>query len=571
MNVEQIPTLDEAELAILGPLGTRRNIEVGEYLFREGDTTYDFYVVLSGLVEITVRADGEDRVIITHGAGRFLGELNLLTGSRVFLSARVAEPGEVLAVPLEAFRRVIAIQPLLSDKILVAFMARRAELLRGAAVATRVIGSRYSAQSLQLREFLTRSRLPHEWLDPDHDPQVDELLRRFGVPPSELPVVISSGTVLRRPSPGELAEYLGLTLGRLPERCFDLVVVGGGPAGLAAAVYGASEGLRTLALDMVAPGGQAGSSSRIENYFGFPTGISGADLIERGLVQAEKFGAQLSAPCAAVALREEAGHLVIELSDGTTVAGRAVIAATGARYRRLDVDRLPEFENRSVYYAATDLEAKLCAGDPVVVVGGGNSAGQAAVFLADQASTVTVVIRGAELSANMSRYLVDRLEDHPRIAILTRTRVVGLQGDDELTGVRVEGPKETGPFPVRRCFRSSALTRSQRGFQVAPPSMTAASSSRTGPGPDTWTGSGRCSGGDLSRSRRAIPGCSLSETSAPGPPSGSQPRWAKVRPRCGQSTSIWPLSHPGPPRRPDMASFSRSCLLPAPFRGRSSR
>ena len=181
----------------------------------------------------------------------------------------------MLAVPLEAFRRVIAIQPLLSNKILVAFMARRAELLRGAAVATRVIGSRYSAQSLQLREFLTRSRLPHEWLDPDHDPQVDELLRRFGVPPSELPVVISSGTVLRRPSPGELAEYLGLTLGRLPERCFDLVVVGGGPAGLAAAVYGASEGLRTLALDMVAPGGQAGSSSRIENYFGFPTGISG--------------------------------------------------------------------------------------------------------------------------------------------------------------------------------------------------------------------------------------------------------------------------------------------------------
>lgn len=442
MSDEQmIPTLDEAELAILAPLGTRRSVEAGEYLYREGDTTYDFYVVLSGLVEITVSADGEDRLIISHGAGRFLGELNLLSGSRVFVSARVAEPGEVLVVPLETFRRIIATQPQLSDKILATFMARRADLLHDAAVATRVIGSRYSPQLLQLREFLARSRLPHEWLDPDRDPQVDGLLRQFGVRPSELPVVVSSGTVLRRPSPGILAEHLGLTLGRLPERCFDLVVVGGGPAGLAAAVYGASEGLRTLGLDMVAPGGQAGTSARIENYFGFPTGISGADLIGRGLVQAEKFGAQLSAPCAAVALGEEAGHLVIELSDGTSVAGRAVIAATGARYRRLEVDRLSYFETRGVYYAATDLEARLCAGDPVVVVGGGNSAGQAAVFLADQGSDVTVVIRGAELAANMSRYLVDRLENYPRIATLTQTRVVGLEGGDELSGVRVVGPQ----------------------------------------------------------------------------------------------------------------------------------
>src|SRR5579863_4333953 len=351
-------SFDQAELEILEPLGRRRRVEVGEYLYRDGDTAYDFYVVLSGRIDIVVVDRDEERLLISHSQGRFLGELNLLTGSRVFVSARVGEPGEVLALPVEALRRVIAIHPQLSDKILATFMARRTDLMGAASVVTRVIGSRYSPESLQLREFLVRSRLPHEWLDPDVDPEVDELLRQFSVQPSELPVVVASGTVLRRPTPGVLADFLGLTLERIPGRCFDLVVVGGGPAGIAAAVYGASEGLRTLALDGVAPDGQAGASSRIENYFGFPTGISGGDLIARGLVQAEKFGAQLSAPCAAVALHEEAGHLVVELSDRTQVAGRAVIAASGACYRRLEVDRLAEFEGRGVYYAATDLEAK---------------------------------------------------------------------------------------------------------------------------------------------------------------------------------------------------------------------
>jgi len=432
-----IPTLDEAELAILEPLGTRRAIGAGDYLYRAGDTKYDFFVVLVGLVEIAVESDGEERVVASHGAGRFLGELNMLTGSRVFLSARMAEAGEVLAVPVEQLRMVIATQPNLSDKILTTFMSRRADLRREAASATRVIGSRYSAESQRIREFLSRCQLPYEWVDPDNDPQVDELLRHFGVSPSELPVVLTSGTVLRRVTPGVLAEYLGLTIGRLPGRSFDLVIVGGGPAGLAAAVYGASEGLRTLAFDMVAPGGQAGTSSRIENYFGFPTGISGGDLVQRGMIQAEKFGAQLTAPCAAVALHEDAGHLVVELSDGSSIAGRAVIVATGAQYRRLGVDRLDEFEDTSIYYAATDLEARLCAGSPIVVVGGGNSAGQAAVFLADQGSAVTVVIRKADLGADMSRYLVDRLRGHHGITVLDEARVVALEGDEMLTGVRI--------------------------------------------------------------------------------------------------------------------------------------
>jgi thioredoxin reductase (NADPH) len=434
------PILDASELAALGPLGTRRTVEGGEYLYREGDTAYDFYVVLSGAVEIVLNADGEERLIANHGAGGFLGELNLLTGQRVFVSARVVQAGEVLAVPAQALRRVIATWPRLSDRILAAFMARRDALLTGAAAAMRVVGSRFSPESLRVREFLARSRLPHEWLDPDVDPQVESILRELGIQPSDLPVVIASGAVLRRPTPGELAEYLGLTMGHLPDRCFDLIIVGAGPAGLAAAVYGASEGLRTLVVDMVAAGGQAGTSSRIENYFGFPTGISGGDLTQRGLVQAEKFGAHLSAPCAASALGEVAGHLCVELSDGTVVAGRAAIVASGARYRRLDADRLTEFEGRGVYYAATDLEARQCAGSPVVVVGGGNSAGQAAVFLADQGSPVTVVIRGPDLNAGMSRYLVDRLESHPRIQVLTESRIVGLDGEETLRGVRMAGP-----------------------------------------------------------------------------------------------------------------------------------
>ncbi len=447
-----IPNLDSSEIAQLEPYGTRRVVQAGEYLYRAGDTSYDFYVVLSGLVEVLVDVDGQEQLIVSHGPGRFLGELNLLTGLRVFVSTRVAETSELLVIPVEAFRRIIATEPQLSDKILAAFMARRNELLTGARSATRVIGSRFSPEVLQLREFLSRTRIPYEWLDPDADPQVGGLVENFGLRSSDLPVVVSTGTVIRRATPGMLSDYFGLTLERLPQRCFDLVIVGGGPAGLAAAVYGASEGLRTLGVDMVAPGGQAGTSSRIENYFGFPTGISGGELAQRGFVQAEKFGANMTTPCEAVRLRERAGHLVIELSDGSEVAGRAVIAATGAKYRRIDVDRIVEFEAKGVYYAATDLEARQCAGSPVVVVGGGNSAGQAAIFLAEQGSEVTVVIRGAELAASMSGYLVQRLEGHPRIEVLTNSQIVALEGDQVLSTVQITGPPGVTRRPSAALF-----------------------------------------------------------------------------------------------------------------------
>jgi len=431
--------LTDAELALLAQLGVRRTVSAGEYLYREGDPGYDFYVVLAGAVEIIVTSEGTERVIARHTPGRFLGELNLLTGQRVFVSARVAESGEVLAVPRDALRRVIATNAGLSDKILVAFLARRAILMAGASSAIRVVGSRFSPDSGHVREFLVRNRIPHEWLDLDAERDVERLLREFDIAAGDVPVVIVSGKVLRRPTPGVLADYLGLTVGTMPSGGFDLIVVGAGPAGLAAAVYGASEGLRTLVLEMVAVGGQAGSSSRIENYLGFPTGISGADLTQLATVQAQKFGATFSSPCTVVSLHEDAGHFILRLSNGTEVPGRAVIVATGARYRRLDAAGLETFESRGVYYAATELEARACAGSPAVVAGGGNSAGQAALFLADAGSAVTIVIRGPDLGASMSRYLVDRIEADARIVVRRNTRIVAVAGDDFLTGIRISG------------------------------------------------------------------------------------------------------------------------------------
>ena len=411
----------------------------GEYLYREGDGSYDFYAVLSGTVDIVVASNGDERVIARHGPGGFLGELNLLTGHRVFVNARVLEPGEIIVLSRDRLRRLITLNPRLSDIILAAFLARRTILLSGAASTIRLIGSRFSPQTGRIREFLARSRIPHEWFDPDRDLAVESLLREVGVKPRELPVVIATGSVLRAPTPGRLAEYLGLTIDNIPERCFDLIVVGGGPSGLAAAVYGASEGLRTLGLEMVGMGGQAGASPRIENYLGFPTGISGGDLIQRATAQAEKFGAYLTSPCAATALHEEGGQFVVRLSDGTEVGGRAVIAATGARYRRLEVDRLAEFEGNGVYYAATELETRQCAGSPVVIVGGGNSAGQAAMRLAEVGCPVTLILRGPDLGAKMSRYLVDRIDAHPAITVETKARVAGLFGERALSAVRVSG------------------------------------------------------------------------------------------------------------------------------------
>jgi thioredoxin reductase (NADPH) len=446
------PTLDAADMALVTQLGDRRQVREGEYLYREGDLAYDFFVMVSAEVDIVVAVDGGERVITRHGAGRFLGELNMLSGLRVFVSARVVTAGEVVAIPRDRLRQLMATNPRLGDTILAAFVARRGLLMTGAAPAIRVIGSQFSPESLHIREFLTRTRIPHEWLDADRDPQVEALIGQFGIAATELPFVIATGAVLRRATAGDVASYLGLTVESLPSRCFDLVVVGGGPAGLAAAVYGASEGLRTLGVEMTAPGGQAGMSSRIENYLGFPMGISGAELTQRAIIQAVKFEASLTAPCTVLSLGSRAGHLVVRLNDGSEVAGRAVIAATGASYRRLGASRLSDFEGNGVYYAATDMEARICGPSPVVVVGGGNSAGQAAIFLSQGGCPVTLVIRGGNLEKDMSRYLVERVEADPHITVRARTTVVALDGHETLGAVQLDGPDGTVVLPCAGLF-----------------------------------------------------------------------------------------------------------------------
>jgi thioredoxin reductase (NADPH) len=433
------PTLDAAQLAELAPFGEERDVEVGDVLFRAGDQSSDFIVVLEGAVNI-VRPDLErDTLVTTHGAGRFLGELNMVTRQRLYLTAQVAQRGRVLAVPPNQFRRVMSTKPDLADLIFSAFVARREALRTGeGARAVRIVGSRYSREAMALRAFAARSYVPHEWVDLEGSDDVEVLLAGMGFRPVDTPVVITSTGILRHPSPGEFAEHLGLTFQPEPGYLFDLIVVGSGPAGLAAAVYGASEGLNTVGLDAVSTGGQAGASSRIENYVGFPNGISGEELAARAAVQAQRLGARLTAPCEVAGLRVEEGFLVMGLADGSEIPARTVIIAAGARYQRLTVENLEQFEGAGVYYAATDLEARICSGQPVIVVGGGNSAGQAAIYLAQQGSRVSIVIRSGDLTHSMSHYLIERIDADPRIELIPNTQVRALAGDGHLDHVTLE-------------------------------------------------------------------------------------------------------------------------------------
>lgn len=432
------PALADDQIAFLMRYGEARKVEAGQVLFREGDRSYDFIVILEGEVEIVDKFQGEARTIAVHGARRFLGEMNMLTGQSVYLSAVMREGGEVLAIPPDKLKAIITDEPTLSDIILKAFLARRSVLMR-VGTGLRIVGSRWSKDALRLREFAVRNRLPHRWIELEEDAGAEALLGRFGVQPQETPVAIWLGEkVLKNPSNAELARTIGLDVDTSREQMYEIIVVGAGPAGLAAAVYGASEGLATLSLEAVALGGQAGTSSRIENYLGFPAGLSGAELASRALVQADKFGARTTVPQEAVGLRRENDHFRVILSEGGEVAGRSVIVATGARYRRLNIPRLERFEGVSVHYAATEAEAQMCRGNEVAVVGGGNSAGQAAAFLAERVAKVNLLIRGGDLGKSMSRYLIDRIERTANIELLVHSGVRELMGDGALEGVVVE-------------------------------------------------------------------------------------------------------------------------------------
>lgn len=444
------PRLGDAHLGRLRMLGEVRAVSAGEILFRAGDETCDFFVVASGSVAIVQGYEHENRLITVHGPHRFLGELDLLTGSRISLTGVAREAGEVIQVPVGRLRELVAEDEELSNLILGAFLARRALLIE-AGMGIQVVGSRYSPDTRRLREFLARNRMPHQWIDLENDEEADALLSSLGVEVAETPVVIgSTGGVLRNPSNARLSAFLGLGARGAPPALCDLIIIGGGPAGLAASVYGASEGLDTQAIDRIAFGGQASTSSRIENYLGFPAGISGSELAERAALQAKKFGARLAIPAEAVALTRQDGHFHVELSSGEAVNGKAIIIATGARYNKLEVPELERFEGLGVYYAATQAEAKLCAGDPVVIVGGGNSAGQAAMFLSRHSAKCHLMIRGAELATSMSRYLIDEIARRPQVELLTRTEVVELRGEHVLESL-VVADRDTGERRELEC------------------------------------------------------------------------------------------------------------------------
>jgi thioredoxin reductase (NADPH) len=448
------PRLDEDQRARLRSLGRVREVEPGDVLFHAGDEGSDFFVLDSATLAIVQGLGEENRVIAIHGPGRFAGELSMLIGQRLYLSGVIRDGGEVIQVPIDKLREIIAQDKTLSDLILGAFIARRSILI-DVGTGLKLIGSRFSPDTRRLRELLARNRMPYQWIDLDEEEHAEALLSGLSIEPNETPVAVTAGgDVLRNPGNAELGRAIGLGSSGSPPPLCDLVVVGAGPAGLAAALYAASEGLDVQGVEAVASGGQAGTSARIENYLGFPAGVSGSELTQRATVQAGKFGARLNVPAEAVALRSEPGRHEIELSNGETATGRTVVIATGARYRRLDVERLDEFEGGGVYYAATQAEAQMCAGDPVVVVGGGNSAGQAAMFLSRHVAGCRLLIRGGDLAKSMSRYLVDQVERNDSIEVVKHAQVVELHGERELEAVTIEDARsgERLDSPARALF-----------------------------------------------------------------------------------------------------------------------
>jgi thioredoxin reductase (NADPH) len=438
------PTLDETQISQLARCtdAAPKLFRDGQVLFAVGERNMNFFVVKSGEVEIVDRSGDEPKTVTIHRQGEFTGDISHLTGLPAVVSGIARGDCEVYEITGDALRNALNQCPDISDIILQAFIARR-QLLRDSPNFTglRVIGSRYSPDTFRVRDFLAKNRILFTWVDIETDPNVDQLLRQFGVTESDTPVVACAKMLLlRNPSNRQLADAVGIHQ-PLEDLVYDLVVVGAGPAGLAAAVYGASEGLRTAVLEHTAPGGQAGSSMRIENYLGFPTGLTGSELAGRAILQANKFGAHLSVPTPVNKLTFANAYTIVHLDGGETVTAKCLLIATGANYRRLGVEGCERFEGTGVYYAATVAEAQLCQGTQVVVVGGGNSAGQAAVFLAGHARQVLILIRGDDLYKNMSSYLVRRIEQTANIELLTDTTIRQMSGNGHLDSVNIVNGK----------------------------------------------------------------------------------------------------------------------------------
>jgi thioredoxin reductase (NADPH) len=431
------PTLGADEIGALRGFGDERAVAAGEILFAEGDRDFCFFVVLEGGVEIVEHSSGAERQVVAHGVGEFTGDVDMLTGRSALVTGRATADGRVLRLDAQALRDAVQGLPEVGEKILKAFLQRRALLLAAGFQGLRIIGSRFSPDAHRIRDFATRNQIPFTWIDVERDAQAESLLRQFHVQPDQTPVVIVNNELLTRPSNADLAQRVGLEATLAARDVYDLAIVGAGPAGLAASVYAASEGLTTITFDSAAAGGQAGTSSRIENYLGFPTGISGAELTRNAMLQAQRFGARISVPDRVVGLRLDRGSRVIALENGTEVHARCVLVASGVEYGRLNLERLRDFEGAGVYYAATEMEAHLCRGDEVVVVGGGNSAGQAIVFLSRFAKKVNVVLRSADLGKSMSRYLVDRVQCIPNVVVHHACEVTALRGDGHLAGVQL--------------------------------------------------------------------------------------------------------------------------------------
>ena len=439
--------LSSSQLATLAEHGEEGTAEVGETLYEIGDATYPFIAIVEGEAAVLDGAGGE---IVRHGASGFLGEMNLLSGQTVFLTAVVTEPMRYIAVDRDTLRRLLFEDGSLSDLLLSAFIERRELLQQRQGVGVEIIGPRGSAETRRLRDFARQQKIPHSWLDPEASEEAAALVD--GLDPAEAPLVrLPGGVELRAPSNGELSRALGIGLELAPREEVDLLIVGGGPAGLGAAVYGASEGLETLVVESTVLGGQAGASRRIENYLGFPAGISGTELTGRAVSQARKFDARIASPYRAGGLEPGDEQHLVRLEDGNEIAARAVLLATGAEYRRLPVEGLDRYEGVSVFYAAGPLEGQLCAGQRVGVVGGGNSAGQAAIWLARGGALVTLLHRRAELRETMSQYLIDDLERYG-VAVRDGAEIAELQGDDgELEAVKLTDGA-TLPFAVLFLF-----------------------------------------------------------------------------------------------------------------------